>query len=129
MSTRAMTLSRPIDQARTLGACWVVYGVARLMAAVWLAIFSGTATVMFGALLTRVPDPFTLMTTFHFVYLGIIALSVACGIVGIMAGLALMSGAGSARMLAVIAALLSVSEIPVGTTLGIYTLVEVFPRS
>jgi hypothetical protein len=124
-----MTLSKPIDQARLMGVCWIVYGIARLMVAVWLTIFSGTAKVMFGALLTRVPDPFTLMSAFHFVYLGIIALSVLCGVVGILAGLALISGAGSARMLAVVAALLCVSEIPVGTTLGIYTLVEILPRS
>jgi len=40
-----------------LGGCWIVYGVIRLVQATLLVLYSGTATVMFGALLSRVPDP------------------------------------------------------------------------
>ena len=46
--------------------------------------------LMFGSLLSRVPDPFTLMGAFHFLYIVMIALSVVCSILGIMAGLALL---------------------------------------
>ena len=77
---------------RTLGGCWIVYGVIRLVLATLLVLYSGTATVMFGALLSRVPDPFTLMGVFHFMYIVMIALSVVCGILGLMAGLALLGG-------------------------------------
>ena len=108
---------------RTLGGCWVVYGVIRLVLAALLVLYSGTATVMFGALLSRVPDPFTLMSVFHFLYIAMIALSVVCGILGIMAGLALLGGKQSGRTLALIAGFLSLSNIPLGITLGIYTLV------
>ena len=106
-----------------LGVCWALYGILRLVTAVWLAFFSSTATLMFGALLNRVPDPFTLMNFFHFFYSLLVAVSAACGILGVLAGLALLSGAQSGRMLAIIAAFLSVSSIPLGTTLGIYTLI------
>jgi hypothetical protein len=82
---------------------------------------------MFGTLLNRVPDPFTLMTDFHVLYAIMIALSAVCGILGIIAGLALLAGNRSARTLALIAGFLSLSNIPLGTTLGIYTLVVLLP--
>jgi hypothetical protein len=111
------------QQLRILGICWLLYGGLRLVTAAWLAVFNGTATVMFGALLNRVADPFTLMDIFHVVYGLLITLSVACGIIGVLAGWALLSGARSGRTLAIIAALLSLSSIPLGTTLGIYSLI------
>src|ERR1700692_3811577 len=89
---------------RVLGILWGLYGVIRLGMAVWLAAFTPTATVMFGALLTRVPNPFSLMTAFHFIYLGIIIWSAACGVFGILAGFALLAGQSFAPMLAVAAA-------------------------
>jgi hypothetical protein len=111
----------------TLGVCWFVYGVLRLLAAVWLVSFSNTATVMFGALLARVRDPFSMMSNFHVVYALIIALSVACGVFGVFAGLALLAGQAYGRVLAVVAGLLSLSEIPLGITLGVYTLIVLLP--
>jgi hypothetical protein len=78
---------------------------------------------MFGALLARVPDPFAMMTNFHFVYAFIEALSVICGVLGIFAGWTLLAGQGFGRTLALIAAFLSISAIPLGMTLGVYTLI------
>jgi hypothetical protein len=98
-----------------------------LLMAVCLFIYSATATVMFGALLNRVSDPFSLMADFHVVYIAMIALSVVCGILGIIAGLALLAGNPSGRLLALIAGFLSLSNIPLGTTLGIFTLVVLLP--
>jgi hypothetical protein len=112
---------------RILGVCWLVYGILRLIMGIWLVLFSGTATVMFGALLGRVPDPFALMADFHIVYAGIVVLTVLCGLFGLLAGLALLANQRSARMLGLLAAFLSVSEIPFGTTLGIYTLIVLLP--
>lgn len=127
-----MSLDDPIGRSssghfRTLAMCWMVYGVIRLIMAVCLFIYGGTATVMFGALLNRVPDPFTMMTGFHILYAVVIALSAACGILGIMAGLALLGGNRSGRTIAIIASFLSLSDIPLGTTLGIYTLIVSLP--
>ena len=112
---------------RILGACWLVYGLLRLLTGVCLVLFSGTATVMFGALLDRVPNPFALMRDFHIVYAGIVVLAVLCGVFGVLAGLALLANQRPARKLALVAAFLSVSEIPFGTTLGIYTLIVLLP--
>jgi hypothetical protein len=107
----------------------VLYGILRLAAAVWLAMFSNTATLMFGALLNRVADPFTLMNVFHFLYAVVVAVSTVCGILGFLAGLALLAGARSGPTLAIIAGFLSLSSIPLGTTLGIYTLIVLLRRS
>jgi hypothetical protein len=108
---------------RILGMSWIVYGILRLVAAFWLALFSETATVMFGSLLNRVPDPFRMMTAFHFLYASWITVSAICGSLGILAGLSLLFGSRSGERLAVIAAFLSLASIPLGTTLGIYTLI------
>jgi hypothetical protein len=92
-----------------------------------LLIYGKTVTLMFGALLSRVPDPFALMDVFHFLYAVTIGLSAVCALVGFVAGLALLAGQQVGRKLALIAAVLSVSDIPLGITLGIYTLVELLP--
>ena len=76
-----------------------------------------------GALLNRVANPFPLMSAFHFFYTCAIVLSAAAGLIGLIAGVMLMNGGGSSRPLAILAAILSVSNFPVGTTLGVYTLV------
>jgi hypothetical protein len=115
--------------SRILGICWIIYGAIRLGMVLWLMAFSTTATVMFGALLTRVPNPFTLMADFHLIYLAITMLSAVVGVLGILAGLALLASQGFARPLALIAAFLSLSEIPLGLTLGTYTLVVLLPAN
>ena len=116
-------------QFRILGICWLLYGLVRLATAVWLALFSGTATLMFGALLNRVPDPFSLMNIFHFLYGLLVAISTVCGILGILAGLALLSGSRSGRILTILAAFFSLPSIPLGTTLGIYSLIVLLTRN
>src|ERR1700737_3853455 len=105
------------SHSRILGICWVIYGVLRLLAAVWLVSFSNTATVMFGALLGRVPDPFTMMNFFHLFYILLVALAVVCGVLGLLAGWALLARQRSGRILALMAGVLSLSEIPLGITL------------
>jgi hypothetical protein len=116
-------------QARVLGVCWIAYGVLRLAMTVWLMAFTITATLMFGALLTRVPDPFTLMSVFHFVYLGVTMWSAIAGVAGILAGVTLLTGQRSGRVIAIVAALVSVSELPIGIALGVYTLVVLLPAT
>ena len=113
---------------QTLGLFWLVYGILRIIAAVWMLSFTPTATVMFGALLNRVPNPYPLMSAFHLIYACWIALSAASGILGVLAGLSLLAGTGASRILAVVAALLAVPFIPVGTMLGTYTLALLVPR-
>ena len=78
---------------------------------------------MFGALLTRVPNPFTLMADFQLIYLSIEVLSAVTGV------LALLAGQAFTRPLGLMAAYLSLSEIPLGITLGTYTLIVLLPAN
>jgi hypothetical protein len=127
MDAETKMVSDGRSPAPGLGLCWIVYGIARLLIAVWLVSFTPVATVMFGALLVRVADPYSLMSAFHFFYAFAIVLSVVCGLIGLLAGIALLAGWGSARILAIVAAFLSLSEMPVGLTLSVYTLLRLFP--
>src|SRR5271156_5448584 len=117
------TVNNDLASYKTLAVCWIVYGIFRIAAAVWLVSFTPVATVMFGALLVRVRDAESMMSAFHFFYAFSIILSAVCGVIGLLAGLALLAGQRLGRILALIAAFLSLSELPVGIPLGVYTLV------
>ena len=108
------------------------------MDSVWLGTICGracvflcipTLTVMCGALLTRVPNPFTLMDLFHVFLILAIILAVVAGISSILAGFALMSGGPSARKLGLLAAFLALVSGPLGIALGAYTLVVLVPAN
>jgi len=117
-----------ISSPRSLGVCWLVYGILRLVVAIGLALYSGTATVMFGALLTRVANPFTLMDLFHIFYILAIAWCVVGGVLGIIAGIALMTSEQAGRRPAIIAAFLALPDSPLGIILGTYTLISFLSR-
>jgi len=120
-------MTSPSNRSGTLGVLWGVYGVVRLVIAVVLLYYSGVATVMFGALLSRVPNPFVLMTDFHILYGIIVVWSVLSGVLALLAGSAFITGMGSARGIAIAAAFLALPELPFGIMLGVYTLVLLLP--
>jgi hypothetical protein len=109
---------------KTLGICWIVYGIFRLCMGIAAALLAPTATVMFGALLTRVADPFTWMDFFHVLYICWAGLCLVCGILGILGGLAALRSPNGGRSLLFATSLLSLSDLPVGIAISVYTLVE-----
>ena len=114
---------------RNLGILWILYGLLRFVGALGVFLYSGTLTLMWGALLTRVPDPFTLMDLFHVFVVFVIILGVVAGVVSIVAGLTLMSGGQSARRLGLLAAFFGLTNGPLGIALGAYTLVVLVPAN
>jgi hypothetical protein len=113
---------------KTLGLAWIVYGVWRLAVTLGLILFTTTATLMFGSLLTRVPDPFSLMTEFHILYSVVIVWSGISAVLGIVAGLAMLASQSAPRILIVAAALLALPELPFGVMMGVYTMTHIAPR-
>ena len=112
---------------RNVGILWVIYGLLRWVMALAIFMWSTTLTLMWGALLSRVPNPFALMDYFH-LFLGFaIVLGIVAGIVSIVAGLALMSGGESSRKLGLVAAFFGLINGPLGIALGAYTLVLLVP--
>jgi len=114
-------------RAGWLGVLWAVYGVSRLVIALVLTLFSATATLMFGALLSRVPNPFALMADFHLLYVCIIAWNILSGVVALVAAAGLLGRSGSARKLAILAAFLALPVPFFGIMLGVYTLIVFLP--
>ena len=112
---------------RSLGICWIAYGILRVCCGVAQILFAPTATVMFGALLGRVADPYLLMGMFHAVYVMVIVVSFACGLLGIFGGIAMMGSGRGGRGLLIGASLLALSEMPLGIALGVYTLILLVP--
>lgn len=127
MPTTSTSAPSPRANSTTLGALWLLYGILRLIAAIVLAIYTPTATVMFGALLTRVPDPYTLMATFHVLYIAAVLVTALSGFFAVLAGTSLLTAKPAARTFSLIAAFLSLHDLPFGTTLGIYTLIVTLP--
>ena len=112
---------------RNLGIFWILYGLLRFAGAIGLFVYSATLTLMYGALLNRVPNPFSLMDLFHGFLIFAIILSIVAGIVSVIAGLGLMSGGQSARGIGLVAAFLGLINGPLGIALGAYTLVVLVP--
>jgi hypothetical protein len=108
---------------RNLGILWILYGLLRLIGALGVFLYSGNLTLMWGALLTRVPNPFALMDLFHSFLIFIIILGIVAGVVCMIAGLNLISSAASARALAMVAAFFGLTNGPLGMALGAFTLV------
>ena len=112
---------------RNVGILWVIYGLLRWVMALGIFMWSTTLTLMWGALLSRVPNPFALMDYFHLFIGFAIVLGIVAGIVSIVAGLALMSGGESSRKLGLVAAFFGLINGPLGIALGAYTLVLLVP--
>jgi hypothetical protein len=112
---------------RNLGVLWILYGLLRFVGALVMFLHAGTLTLMWGALLNRVPNPFALMDLFHGFLILVMILGVVSGVVSIIAGLSLMSGGQSARGIGMLAAFLGLINGPLGIALGAYTLVVLVP--
>ncbi|MFZ0980292.1 MAG: hypothetical protein WAN23_12900 [Candidatus Acidiferrales bacterium] len=114
---------------RNLGMLWILYGLLRLVGTLGAFLYFGTLTLMWGALLNRVPNPFALMDLFHVFLIFVIILGIVAGVVSIIAGLTLMSGGRSARTLGLLAAFFGLTNGPLGIALGAYTLVVLVPAN
>ncbi len=134
---------------RGLGILWVVYGLLRLIGALGVFLYSNVLVLMWGAIITRVPNAFAMMGMFHSFLVFVIILGIVAGVVSIIAGLGLMSrgvahvphveslhagAAGirevygaSARSLGLLAAFFGLTNGPLGIALGAYTLVVLVP--
>jgi hypothetical protein len=107
----------------TLGALWLLYAILRFAGAVFILVYSSTLTVMWGAIITRVPNPFALMSLFHFFLIFAIVLNIIAGIFSLLAAMALLGRTGSARTIALVASFFALINGPLGIALGAYTLV------
>jgi hypothetical protein len=107
---------------------WLLYAILRFAGAAFILVYSTTLTLMWGAIITRVPNPFALMSFFHVFLTFALVLNIVAGIFALLAAIALLGGAGSSRTLALIASFFALINGPLGIALGAYTLVVFVPR-
>jgi hypothetical protein len=122
------TVSEPDGTYRTLGVVWLFYAILRFAGAVFILLYSATLTLMWGALITRVPNPFALMSFFHVFLVFAMALNIIAGIFALLAALALLGRGGTRRTMALVASFFALIDGPLGIALGAYTLVLFVPR-
>jgi hypothetical protein len=114
---------------RTLGVLWILYGFLRVIAVAGILVYSGTLALMWGALLTRVPDPLMLMTVFHVALVLVVAWCIIAAFFSFVAGVSLMKATAPERMDVLVAALLALPDLPLGIILGVYTIAAMLPRT
>jgi ABC-type spermidine/putrescine transport system permease subunit II len=107
----------------TLGALWLAYGVVCLAKAAWIVVYTSTLTLMWGAIITRVADPFFWMDAFHVWLIGAVIVLVLAGIFAFVAAIGLVQNRVSGRALPLIASVLAILTGPLGIALGTYTMV------
>ena len=112
----------------TLGVLWLLYAILRFAGAAFIVVYEGMLTVMWGAIITRVANPFALMSLFHFFLIFAVVLNIVAGIFSLLAAIALLGRTGSARTLALVASFFGLTNGPLGIALGAYTLVVFVPR-
>jgi hypothetical protein len=114
---------------RGLGILWVLYGLLRLIGALGVFLYSNVLVLMWGAIITRVPNDIAMMNMFHLFLVFVIILGIVAGVVSIIAGLGLMSSGASAKSLGLVAAFFGLTNGPLGIALGAYTLVVLVPAA
>lgn len=114
---------------KALGVVWLFYGCLRIVAVAALLVYSGILALMWGALLSRVPNPLAWMTAFHVVLVFVVAWCIIAAFFSFVAGIALMRRSVPARMDTLVAALLALPDLPLGIVLGVYTIAVLLPRS
>jgi hypothetical protein len=113
-----------------LGILWLVYSIFHIVMALWILAFSHYFLPTMQDAMSRSPTPFPfpIIQFLHLIYATSAAYGVAVGILGIFAGEALLRRKPVGRALAVVAGFISALNIPLGTAIGVYTLIRLLPE-
>jgi zinc-ribbon domain len=125
---------------RVIGILWAIYSGFRILMAIWTVVFSRVFMPAFMDGITKAmaqqnntdPDvaPIfeSVMRMMSGFYILSAVISILAGALGLWAAWALMKRERSGRMLALVVACVSLISIPLGTALGVYTLVVFLPN-
>jgi hypothetical protein len=112
---------------RTLGVLWGLYGIVMVAAAAWIMVYNRTLTLMWGAIISRVADPFAWMDMFHIFLGATVVMALISAALSFFAAFALTSGAGSSRTAGLLAATFGMLGTPPGVALGVFTVAALYP--
>lgn len=115
-------------ESQRAGVLWLTYGCLRIAQVAFIVVFSGTLSLMWGAMLGRVPDPPAWMATFHVFLVLAAAWCIVSGFFSFVAGFALLKRWPASKADTLIASLLALPDLPFGIVLGVYTMLALLPR-
>ena len=104
-----------------LGALWGVYGVLMIALGAWIVLYERTLTLMWGAIINRVPDPFAWMDAFHLLVALAVIIIVVTAVCSLFAAVGMFTGARFGRTMGLWAAALGLMTSPPGAALGAFT--------
>jgi hypothetical protein len=115
---------------RVLGIIWLSYSVFGIIISIWILAFSHYFLPGMQDLMSRddASFPFPIIHFMHVIYAISSAYGAATGILGVIAGAMLLQKKPAARILAIVAAFLSVLSFPLGTAAAVYTLIILMPQ-
>lgn len=113
---------------RNAGILWLSYGCLRVTETAFIVAFSGTLSLMWGALLARVPDPQPWMTVFNVGLFFATAWCVVSALFSFFTGISLLQKKTPSRADTMVPSLLALPDFPFGIILGVYTLIALMPR-
>jgi len=117
------------SHVRTIGILWAVYAAFRVLMAVWTLVFIRFTLPMISDVFARsaTPFPFPMVEFLRAIYLATFVLGMLAGILGAIAAWGLLQREPWGRTMALVVAFISLISIPIGTALGVYTLVVLLP--
>lgn len=114
---------------RIIAVLWTVYSIFRILMAGWTIVFSRLFLPMWTQMIPPQANfnfaPFLRMISGIYWFSGMFA--VAVGVLGLWAAWSLWQRDPIGRTVAIIVAFISLISIPLGTALGVYTLVILLP--
>ena len=117
------------DTYRTVGIFWGIYGMVMIAASAWIIVYNQTLTVMWGAIISRVANPFAWMSAFHLFLGATVVMALISAAFSLLAAFALLGGAAAGRRLGLIAAAFGMLGTPPGVALGVFTVAMLFPMN
>ncbi|MGH9770175.1 MAG: hypothetical protein ACRD4Q_00500 [Candidatus Acidiferrales bacterium] len=110
-----------------LGVLWIVYAIVKVAVAVWMILYNPALTVMWGAIISHVADPFMWMSAFHLLVGATVVMALISAVLSLLAGVALMQGTAASRTLGLLASAFGMLGTPPGVALGVFTVAILFP--
>ena len=112
-----------------MGILWAVYNGFRILMGAWTLALSRYMLPFMKNFMSRDTTPFPSPQMFHVIFLYVFIYAAAEGFLGVIAAVGLLKHAPWARIVALIAAFVSLISIPFGTAVGIYTLIVLLPAA
>jgi hypothetical protein len=114
---------------RIMGILWIIYGAFEIAMAFWTVSMSGVYYPVFERMVGPSASSSLSPEALHSIFVWSVIFAMVTGALGLFAGWMLTRRERSGRTIALAAAFVSLVQLPIGTGLAIYTLVELLPPS